>query len=329
MGTLFLQRIAETLGCAFHPHMSDARQHRTSTYHAAGLLAYLNNERGYSPLTAENYARDIRRLFASRQHAAGRPEEPPHPPLTSPSCTAAVWVAVLWHACSRLARLLLVLMRDHSCPGIPASGLRAPKAPKTLPMRCPRRSRLKLVEIAKSPAGGMRATRRMFELLYSSGLRLANWEPDLARCRTASARVRCASPARATRRVSCPWDIPPSPRCRHGSRTRQSPGRTSRAVRRQERRGASARALVHLCCATVGSTQGLNSRRTPAIPVCTPFPSPFARAAILGDLRAVQEMLGHASISTTQGYTHLDFQYLSKIYDGAHSGGQEKKPMTS
>ena len=37
-----------------------------------------------------------------------------------------------------------------------------------------------------------------------------------------------------------------------------------------------------------------------------------------GDLRAVQEMLGHASISTTQVYTHLDFQHLAKVYDAAH-----------
>ena len=43
-----------------------------------------------------------------------------------------------------------------------------------------------------------------------------------------------------------------------------------------------------------------------------------------GDLRAVQEMLGHASISTTQVYTHLDFQYLSKIYDAAHPRAKRK-----
>ena len=37
-----------------------------------------------------------------------------------------------------------------------------------------------------------------------------------------------------------------------------------------------------------------------------------------GDLRAVQELLGHASIATTQVYTELDFQHLAKVYDAAH-----------
>jgi integrase/recombinase XerC len=48
-----------------------------------------------------------------------------------------------------------------------------------------------------------------------------------------------------------------------------------------------------------------------------------------GDLRAVQEMLGHASIASTQVYTHLDFQHLAKVYDEAHPRARTKtKPQS-
>ena len=90
--------------------------------------------------------------------------------------------------------------------------------------------------------------------------------------------------------------------------------RRARPAHRARHRGQPARRLgapprpapsacIRTCCATRSPRHVLQSSQ---------------------DLRAVQEMLGHASISTTQVYTHLDFQALAKVYDAAHPRAKKK-----
>ena len=70
-----------------------------------------------------------------------------------------------------------------------------------------------------------------------------------------------------------------------------------------------------------GKSAGISKRVTPHM-LRHSFASHVLQSS--GDLRAVQEMLGHASIASTQVYTHLDFQHLAKVYDSAHPRAKRK-----
>ena len=288
-----------------------------------GYLAYLHNERGYSPLTSENYARDIRRLFA----LAGTT------PLSDlKSHHIRRYIAQL-HAGGlggrSLARVLSAwrgfynyLMRDHGCTSNPCVGLRAPKAPKTLPHALSPDEAVQLVEMPVETPLDAR-DKAMFELLYSSGLRLAELVSlDLKEMQDnlRSGEVRVTGKGSKTRVV---------PLGSHAMAALQAwievrdqiakPDETALFVGKKGTR-ISPR-TVQLQLRQRGITQGIASGVHPHL-LRHSFATHVLQSS--GDLRAVQEMLGHASISTTQVYTHLDFQYLAKIYDGAHPRAKKK-----
>jgi integrase/recombinase XerC len=286
-----------------------------------GYLAYLNNERHYSPLTAENYARDIRRLFALAATT-------PLPDLKSHQIRR--YIAQL-HGSGlsgrSLARVLSAwrgffsyLMRDHHCQSNPCIGLRAPKSPKTLPHALSPDEAVRLVEMKIETPLDAR-DKAMFELLYSSGLRLAelvNLDPvDMD---FADASVRVTGKGNKTRIVPLGSHAITALQAWLSVRnTLAKPDETALFVGHNGAR-ISPR-TVQLQLRKWGIKQGIASGVHPHL-LRHSFATHVLQSS--GDLRAVQEMLGHASISTTQVYTHLDFQYLAKIYDGAHPRAKRK-----
>ncbi|MFY2763725.1 tyrosine recombinase XerC [Arenimonas sp. MALMAid1274] len=199
----------------------------------------------------------------------------------------------------------------------PAMGLRAPKAARRLPQVLDPDEMTRLVEVPTDGALGLR-DRAMLELFYSSGLRLSElcglrWGAlDLAdglvtvtgkgnksrivpvgsHARTALQAWRDSQPAAAEAPVF--------------------PGRTGAPIHPR---------TVQLRLRALAQQQGLFKRVHPHL-LRHSFASHVLESS--GDLRGVQELLGHADIATTQIYTHLDFQHLAKVYDAAHPRARRK-----
>jgi integrase/recombinase XerC len=226
-----------------------------------------------------------------------------------------------------LARLLSAwrgfysyLMRDHGCKSNPCVGLRAPKSPKNLPHALSPDEAVKLVEMpVNSPLDAR--DKAMFELLYSSGLRLAELVGlDPVDMDFADASVRVTGKGNKTRIVPLGSHAITALKAWLGVREQISkPDETALFVGKNGKRISPRTVQLHL--RNWGIRQGISSGVHPHL-LRHSFATHVLQSS--GDLRAVQEMLGHASISTTQVYTHLDFQYLAKIYDGAHPRAKKK-----
>lgn len=287
-----------------------------------GFLAYLSNERQYSPLTIENYARDIRQLFV----AAGETQL-----AELQSHQIRRFVAQL-HGTGlggkSLARMLSAwrgfftyLIRDHRFKSNPCNGLRAPKSARNLPHTLSPDEAVRMVDLPVSDNVLALRDKAMFELLYSSGLRLAELvglEPAALDFNDGSVRV--TGKGNKTRIV--PLGSHAITALQIWMQARATLIKDKEPALFVNRNGSqlSARS-VQLRMKEWGIKQGIASNVHPHL-LRHSFASHVLQSS--GDLRAVQEMLGHASISTTQVYTHLDFQYLAKIYDSAHPRAKKK-----
>ena len=222
-------------------------------------------------------------------------------------------------ACRSFYRWLLKLGRIAASP---AETIRAPKAPRKLPQVLDVDEAVQLVEVATDAPLGLR-DRALLELFYSSGLRLSEvcalkWgDLDFAQGlvtvlgKGSKQRVVPVGSHARNALTALRGDIA----VKSGAGKPGDfvfPGRGGRQI--------TSRA-IQLRIKKLAVDRHIYKRVHPHL-LRHSFASHMLESS--GDLRGVQELLGHADIATTQIYTHLDFQHLAKVYDAAHPRARRK-----
>ncbi|MEO8410591.1 MAG: tyrosine recombinase XerC [Propionivibrio sp.] len=293
-------------------------------------LDELAQQRRQSPHTVSNYRRDLQVLCG----LVGEVDELKRPGQTIATLDAQHirrFVAVL-HARGlggrSLARMLSAwrgfyrwLGQHGDVAQNPVDGVRAPKSPKALPKVLSPDEANRLLDASGDALIAIR-DQAMFELFYSSGLRLAELATlDLGcldellagevRVRGKRDKERLVPVGRQARQAVALWAQ------RRGQLA--APEQTALFV---GQRGARIHPrVIEEQLTRRALAQGLPVSVHPHM-LRHSFASHVLQSS--GDLRAVQEMLGHASIASTQVYTHLDFQHLAKVYDSAHPRAKRK-----
>ena len=291
---------------------------------ALEYLDSLKYQRRLSPATLANYSRALDLLFSLLENQNLKSLEPAHVRrflalLHSRGLAPRTLALVLsaWRGYFRW------LVRHHGFAVNPVIGVRAPKAGRPLPKALSVEGAQRLLDVDVKGDPALVQDRAMFELLYSSGLRvgeLVALNANDGLLDLAQAEVTVTGKGRKTRTVPV------------GAKAREAL-RSWLALRN----GVAAAEENALFVGTRGRRLSPASvwRRLVAWVRRSGFDQPvhphvlrhsFATHMLQSsqDLRAVQELLGHANISTTQIYTHLDFQALAKVYDAAHPRARKK-----
>jgi integrase/recombinase XerC len=281
----------------------------------------LRIERRYSPATLANYTRSLQRLreFLAVQgvtrwrEARGEQIQA----LIAKSHRAGLSPGSLRDMLSAYRSFYRWLAREGEAATNPAIGVRSPKAPRKLPQVLDVDEVGALLDFPANDPEAVR-DRALLELLYSSGLRVSEltsvrWRDlDMAeglirvtgkgsKTRIVPVGGKAIAALQALREQDHPGADDPLVRG-HLGKPLTPGGVRARLKRRAKDQGVWKRVYPHLLRHSCASHVLESS----------------------GDLRAVQELLGHADIGTTQIYTHLDFQHLAKVYDAAHPRARRK-----
>ncbi len=289
----------------------------------AEYLQFLHVERGLSELTRAHYARDINRLLSLNSKTALADIDS----ADIRRMTAALHSKGL--SGKSIARLLSswrgffdYLVQRHGYTSNPAKDLKAPKSAKKLPQALSIEQAIKLVDIKDDDILSIR-DHAALELFYSSGLRLSELVSlNIDQLDFSEGTVTVTGKGNKTRIV--PLGEHAVSAIKHWLEIRpkllaKNPDEKAVFIGKLGKRLSARNIQYRLKAWSV--KQGINSSVHPHM-LRHSFASHVLQSS--GDLRAVQEMLGHANISTTQVYTHLDYQHLTKVYDTAHPRAKKK-----
>ena len=292
--------------------------------HVTNFFVYLKNERGLSTRTLKAYQRDLDQLLLFLET-----EEIDRPELVTQHHIRA-FIAQrhrqglggksLQRLLSAIRSFYKWMLREGLAEHNPATPVRAPKSPRHLPATLDADTIAQLLDIPCDTPLAIR-DKAIMELFYSSGLRLSElatlrWEQvDLASGMVTVTgkgnRSRMVPVGRIAAEALLEW--------------RKTQGKFASFeephVFVSQRGNPIATRTIQARIRHWAKHQGMPQHVYPHL-LRHSFASHMLESS--GDLRGVQELLGHADISTTQIYTHLDFQHLAKVYDKAHPRAKKK-----
>lgn len=307
--------------------MSESSPHQNLPFSAAldDFFAYMRDEKQLSIHTQTNYARDLAKFqkFCADKNINDLGKVTPANIRTAVAQLHRDGLGgkSLQRWLSSLRSFFLFCVRKKWMINNVADGITAPKSPKKLPKTLDVDQAIQFVEVEGDEFMQQR-DRALVELIYSSGLRLAelvalnlrdiDWGDAMLRVVAGKGDKSRILPIGSAAMIALKAWLP--------ARKLFAPD-TEQALFISRRGGRISHRAVQIRLQQLSTQQGMDTPVHPHM-LRHSFASHMLESS--GDLRLVQEMLGHASIATTQIYTHLDFQHLAKVYDRAHPRAGKK-----